>query len=131
MGWPDSHDRAHRGSFPSGLGVAMPFGTVVRDVYTDAERLHMFETLDVLLRDLWHRAGVYCFWEMGHRCVDLREGRLREGRWIDVRPTPWTTCAEAHRSPCCVSESAFHRPTGQCSIVMSSMGKSAGLPVAK
>ena len=41
------------------------------------------------------------------------------------------TTSTAARSPRCVSGSAFHRPTGQCSIVMSSMGKSVGLPVAK
>jgi hypothetical protein len=36
---------------------------VVRDVYIDDERLLMYETLDVLLRAGWHRAGVYCFWD--------------------------------------------------------------------
>ena len=39
-----------------------------------------------------------------------------------------------HRSPpvaVLCQRIAFHRPTGQCSIVMSSMGKSVGLPVAK
>lgn len=41
----------------------MPLGTVARDVFTDDERLQMYETLDVLLRAGWHRAGVYCFWD--------------------------------------------------------------------
>ena len=41
--------------------------------------------------------------------------------------------ASAHMSGAAVLSLAntLQRPTGQCSTVMSSMGKSAGLPVAK
>lgn len=40
----------------------MPLGTVVRDVYRDDQRMEMYETLNVLLRGGFHRAGVYCYW---------------------------------------------------------------------
>jgi hypothetical protein len=47
----------------SSYDFRVPLGMVVRDVYADDERLQMYETLDVLLRAGWHRAGVYCFWD--------------------------------------------------------------------
>lgn len=44
--------------------LSMPLGTVVRDVYTDGERLVMYEALEMLIRgNDWSRSGVYCFWD--------------------------------------------------------------------
>lgn len=45
-------------------GRIMPLGTVVRDVYTNAERGEIYEALNLLLRgNSWHRAGVYGYWD--------------------------------------------------------------------
>lgn len=42
----------------------MPFGTVVRDVYSDAERTELYDAVEMLTRgNDWSRAGVYCFWD--------------------------------------------------------------------
>lgn len=42
----------------------MPLGTVVREVYEDAERSEVQRSLADLIRgNSWHTAGVYCFWD--------------------------------------------------------------------
>jgi hypothetical protein len=42
----------------------MALGTVVRDVYTDSERLTMHKTLNEMLgNNDWSSAGIYCYWD--------------------------------------------------------------------